>query len=188
MPVTDTSGTSRNRVYGLGDGFLRFWFRFVFPFQADLEAGLAPATVFESEIKPDLADHLSPAIEELVRDWVRRTSMEGATRVGSWWGPALDAFRATNERTTEDIDVVGIARRRVVLIGEVRWRNRPMDVGILREIERYKLPALRRAARVVAKPGILLVSREGFTAALRDAADRDNRIRLLELSELVAGA
>jgi len=188
VPVTDTSGTSRNRLYGLDDGFLRFWFRFVFPFQADLESGLSPATVFESEIVPDLADHLAPAIEKLVRDWVRRTGMEGATRVGSWWGRALDEFRATNERTTEEIDVVGLARRRVVLIGEVRWRSRPMDVGILGEIERYKLPALRRAARVVAKPRILLVSKEGFTPALRDAADRDDRIRLLELSELVGGA
>jgi AAA+ ATPase superfamily predicted ATPase len=188
VPVTDTSGTSRNRLYGLDDGFLRFWFRFVFPFQADLEAGLAPATVFESEIVPDLGDHLAPAIEELVRDWVRRTGMEGATRVGSWWGPALDGFRATNERTTEEIDVVGIARRRVVLIGEVRWRSRPMDVGILGEIERFKLPALRRATRVVAKPRILLVSKEGFSSALREAADRDKRIRLLELTELVGSA
>jgi hypothetical protein len=114
--------------------------------------------------------------------------MEGATRVGSWWGPALDEFRATNERTTEEVDVVGIARRRVVLIGEVRWRNRPMDVGILGEIERFKLPALRRAARVAAKPRILLVSKEGFSSALREAADRDNHIRLLEITELVGSA
>jgi hypothetical protein len=145
------------------------------------------ATVLESEIVPDLSDHLAPAIEEIVRDWVRRSALEGATRVGSWWGPALDQLRSANERTNEEIDVVGIARRRVVLIGEVRRRARPMDVGTLGEIERFKLPALRKAATVAAQPTIVLASKEGFTPALHEAAVRDGRIRLLELSELVTG-
>jgi len=117
-------------LYGLDDGFLRFWFRFVFPFQADLEAGLSPAAVFDSEIVPDLADNLLPTIEEVVRDRIRRTGLAGTTKVGSWWGPALDEFRVTNERTNEEIDVVGLARQRVVLIGEVRWRSKSMDVGM----------------------------------------------------------
>lgn len=187
LPVTDRDATGRNRLYELDDGFLRFWFRFVFPFQADLEAGLAPATVLNSEILPDLADHLSPAIEEIARGWVRRTGAAGATRVGSWWGQALDEFRATGERTREEIDVVGIARGRVTLIGEVRWRSKRMDVGILGEIDRFKLPALRHAARVVAQPQIVLVSRSGFTDGLREAAGRETHIRLVELDELVAG-
>lgn len=188
FPVTDTSGMSRNRLYELDDGFLRFWFRFVFPFQADLEAGLAPQTVLETEIRPELADHLAPAIEEVVRDWLRRTGLAGTTRVGSWWGPSLDEFRAANQRTNEEIDVVGIARGRVVVVGEVRWRNKPMDAGILGDIERFKLPALRRATRVAADPWIVLVSKAGFTPGLRKAADHEDRVRLLELSELVAGA
>ena len=57
------------------------------------------------------------------------TGVGGATRVGSWWGPALDDYRATDERTSEEIDIVGLARNRVTVVGEVRWRSRPMDVG-----------------------------------------------------------
>ncbi|MGC8635330.1 MAG: ATP-binding protein [Candidatus Limnocylindrales bacterium] len=186
-PVTEAPGAGRNSLYELTDGFLRFWFRFVFPFQSDLEAGLAPSAVMESEIAPDLASHLSPAIEEVARDWVRRTGFGGATKVGSWWGPALDAFRASNERQTEEIDVVGTARGRVTLIGEVRWRSRPMDVGVLGEIDRFKLPALRRATKVVANPSIVLVSRLGFTDGLREVAARERHIRLVELEELVEG-
>jgi len=184
VPVTDPERAGRNRLYEISDGFLRFWFRFVFPFQADLEAGLAPATVLESEILPELADHLAPGIEEVARDWIRRTSVGGATRVGLWWGPALDEFRATNERTSEQIDIVGIARNRVTVVGEVRWRSRPMDVGILGEIDRFKLPALRRATNVVANPQIVLVSRSGFAPALHEAATRERRIRLVEMAEL----
>lgn len=186
VPVTDVV-IGRNRLYELEDGFLRFWFRFVFPFQADLEAGLAPASVLSSEILPDLADHLAPAIEEIARGWVRRAGFAGATRVGSWWGPALATFRSTGERTREEIDIVGIARGRVTVVGEVRWRNKPMDVGILGELERFKLPALRKATRVAAEPQIVLVSRSGFTEGLVDAASREARITLLDLEALIAG-
>ena len=40
FPVTDPGRVSHSRLYTLSDGFLRFWFRYVFPFQPDLEAGL----------------------------------------------------------------------------------------------------------------------------------------------------
>jgi AAA+ ATPase superfamily predicted ATPase len=184
-PVTDPERLGRNRLYELADGFLRFWFRFVFPFQSDLEAGLPPAAVMASEIRPELAGHIAPVTEEVARDWVRRSGLGGATRVGSWWGPALGAFRATGERQTEGIDVVGMARGRVTLVGEVRWRSHPMDVGVLGELDRYKLPALRKAANVVAAPLVVLVSRSGFTPGLVEAAARDDRIRLVDLAELV---
>jgi AAA+ ATPase superfamily predicted ATPase len=187
-PVTASAGTGRNSLYGLSDGFLRFWFRFVFPFQADLEAGVAPSTVLASEIAPELAGHLAPAIEDIARDWIRRTGFGGITRVGSWWGPSLDVFRATGERQTEEIDIVGMTGGRVTVIGEVRWRNRPMDVGVLGEIDRFKLPALRRAATVEAQPWIVLVSRLGFTPALTEAAaTAAGKIRLVDLAELVEG-
>jgi uncharacterized protein len=186
VPVTDVGKTTRSRLYEIEDGFLRFWFRFVFPFQADLEAGLPPAAVLGSEVRPRLADHLAPTIEGIARGWARRTGLAGATRIGSWWGPALDEFRTSGARMREEIDVVGIARGRVVLVGEVRWRNRPMDVGILGEIERFKLPALRRATRVVNRPMVMLVSRSGFSQGLREAATNGGHIRLVELEELVA--
>mgnify|MGYP001828068306 FL=1 len=63
--VTDMGDRARNRYYVLADGFLRFWFRYVFPFQADLEAGLDPATVVANEVEPTLADHLAPTVEDL---------------------------------------------------------------------------------------------------------------------------
>ena len=80
---------------------------------------------------------------------------------------------------------MGTARGKVTVVGEVRWRGKPMDVGILGEIDRFKLPALRKATGVVAQPQIVLVSRLGFTDGLRAAAGRERNIRLVELEELV---
>jgi len=189
-PVTDFEGSTRQRVYAISDGFLRFWFRYVFPYQADLESGLDPRRLYEREIAPDLANHLAPAIEEVCREWVRRQGIADVSRVGAWWGPAIHALRRSGERTSEEIDIVGLHGRRVVLVGEVRWQADPMDLGVLGDLERFKLPALTQVhgVKVVARPTIVLVSRGGFTPGLRDAAGRDGRILLVGLDDIVGPA
>ncbi len=187
FPVTDPERRSHARLYVLADGFLRFWFRYVFPFEADLEAGLDPSVILENEIAPTLADHLAPTMEEIAREWVRRQRVGDATRVGAWWGPALDRYRRTNERTSEEIDIVGLRGSRAVVVGEVRWRSDPMTVGILGELERFKLPALAQAGVDVRSPRIVLVSRSGFTPGLVEAAESDQRIRLVDVPTLASG-
>lgn len=91
--MTDPERRSHARPYVLADGFLRFWFRYIFPFEADLEPGLDPAVVIADEIVPTLADHLAPTVEEVAREWVRRNRIGNATRVGAWWGPPLPEFK-----------------------------------------------------------------------------------------------
>jgi len=185
FPVTDVERVSHSRLYALSDGFLRFWFRYVFPFQPDLEAGLDPRVVIEGEILPTLASHLAPTIEEIAREWVRRARIANATRVGAWWGPSLNELRRTKERSTEEIDIVGLRGRQVVLVGEVRWRSDPMDVGILGALERYKLPALAQVLGIrVGRPHTVLVSRSGFTPGLVEAAQRQERIILVDIDAL----
>ncbi len=187
-PVTDPGHTTRARLYTISDGFLRFWFRYVFPYQADLESGLDRRLLFETEVVPDLAHHLAPTIEEISRDWVRRSGIAGVNRVGAWWGPSLDEFRQAGTRTSEEIDIVGMRGNRVVLVGEVRWRSDAMDVGVLGGLDRFKVPALRRAvgARMGATPTIVLVSRSGFTEGLRAAAAGHDHIHLVDPEMLVA--
>lgn len=180
FPVTDPQRMSHSRLYALSDGFLRFWFRYVFPYQADLEAGLDPGVVIDDVILPTLASHLAPTMEDIARAWVRRARIDGATRVGAWWGPALHAFRRSGERSTEEIDIVGMRGKQVVLIGEVRWRSDPMDVGVLGDLDRYKVPALAQQQGIkVRRPTVVLVSRSGFTPGLMAAAKQDERIVLV---------
>jgi hypothetical protein len=185
FPVTDVARVSHSRLYALSDGFLRFWFRYVFPFQPDLEAGLDPRVVIESEILPTLASHLAPAIEDVAREWVRHARIGNATRIGAWWGPSLNELRRRGERSTEEIDIVGMRGKQVVVVGEVRWRSDPMDVGILGELERFKVPALAQVPGVkIGRPHIVLVSRSGFTPGLVEAAGRQERITLVDLETM----
>jgi AAA+ ATPase superfamily predicted ATPase len=186
-PVT-VGRESRDHRFRIGDGFLRFWFRFVFPFQEDLRSGLQAEDHYSGEIEPVLAEHVAPTFESLCRQWTRRTLGSSASRVGSWWGPALNALRKTGERTEEEIDVVGLQRGRVTLVGEAKWRSGRMNVKVLEDINQYKLPALRQGGiKIAADPLILLFSRSGFNDNLTKLADKQGNVRLVELDELISG-
>jgi uncharacterized protein len=183
------AGGRRDLRYRPADNFLRFWFRFVFPFQESLRAGLRPADHYEAEVAPALPEHVAPVFESLCRRWVRGNLGTQATRVSPWWGRALDRLRREGERTGEEIDVVGTARGRVTLIGECKWTSGPMTAKVLDDLETYKLPALRQDGLRVASPGpaILLFSKSGFKPNLTAfAAERDD-IRLVGLDELDRG-
>jgi AAA+ ATPase superfamily predicted ATPase len=173
--------------YHLTDGFFRFWFRFVRPYASELEAGLKPADLWTAEVVPAFPEHIAPAFEELCRRWVRANLGREASRVGSWWGPALHRLRAKHERETEEIDVVGLHRGRVSIVGECKWTTRPISVSLLGEIEKHKLPALLQSGFKVRKTGplIVLFSRSGFTDGLKAAAQESKMLRLVDIEELI---
>jgi hypothetical protein len=178
-------GGERDRRWECLDPFLRFWFRFVFGMQDDLGAGLSAADHWDGAIAPEMASHTAPAFEDLCREWVRTTHGKQADRVGSWWGPARHDLRRARERETEEIDVVGVARNQVTLLGECKWTDRPLARGVLRDLDDYKLPALRQTSAKVAKqPRLLLFSRSGFEEGLiREAAERED-VELVDASQV----
>jgi hypothetical protein len=134
-----------------------------------------------------MADHTAPVFEDLCREWVRATHGRVAQRVGSWWGPARNDLRRTHERETEEIDVVGVGRGSVTLIGECKWTNSPLAYGVLRDVDDFKLPALRQAKAMVAKqPKILLFSRSGFADTLLQAAAERADVELVSADDVVA--
>jgi hypothetical protein len=60
-------------------------------------------------------------------------------------------------------------------------------IAVLGELERFKLPALAQAGVDVRSPRIVLVSRSGFTPGLVEAAEKDPRIRLVDVPTLASG-
>jgi AAA+ ATPase superfamily predicted ATPase len=183
-PVTARED-ERNHRWELSDGFMRFWFRFVFPYQEDLKTGLAPRVLYREEIEPQLADHVSPAFETLCRQWVLHTGR--ATRSGAWWGNALNEHRRSKTRTTEEIDVVGLARSVVTLVGECKWTKGQMPLSVLEDLDAYKIPAMREGKIRFAKDGphIVLFSRSGFSDALKRLAEQRGDLTLVPVEQLV---
>ena len=77
---------SRSGRWQLDDAFLRFWFRFVFPFQADLDAGLPARTLFDTEVQPALGDHVAQVFEGWALEWLRANRGCGRDAMGQLVG------------------------------------------------------------------------------------------------------
>ena len=173
---------SRGDKWALTDPFFAFWFRFVFPFSDDLENGLRATDLFDAEVRPTLNDCVAPVFEDWCRRWTRSNLGAVATSVGRWWGRALDTFRSSGERTSEEIDIVGNRRSRVTVVGEAKWQNKQMAVDVLADLERYKLPALQQDGHKLSSPlKIVLFSRAGYSAGLQKLAGSDDRIHLIDV-------
>jgi AAA+ ATPase superfamily predicted ATPase len=176
--------TARQRRYRLRDHLMRFWFRFVFPWQEELRAGLTSGDHYDRSVAPHLAEHVSPAFEELCRDRVRADRAGSGESVGRWWGPARHDLRRQGLATTEEIDVVAAAGHTVTVAGECEWTAQPMRLAVLDDLVERKLPALAQAGVDVSRAELVLFSRSGFAPDLRSAAAQRG-VRLVDLDDLV---
>jgi AAA+ ATPase superfamily predicted ATPase len=173
---------SRAGRWQLDDPFLRFWFRFVFVHQADLEGGLDASGLFDSLVAPDIADHCAPVFEQWAHAWLRTNRAATAINWGRWWGNAANIYRRDKTRTTEEIDVVGLLRNRVTAVVECKWTSKQLTPSIVTDLDTYKIPALRDSGLKVAKnPRMILMCRSGYSESLEELAATDERIELVDV-------
>jgi AAA+ ATPase superfamily predicted ATPase len=166
---------SRKGIYQITDPFLRFWFRFVHPFQGSLELGLVDA-VLEQRVIPSFNQFLGYGFEEASREYLARLARAGALpflpeRIGGWWDQ------------NEEIDLVAISDSEgAILLGECKWSVHPVGLNILVE--------LKRKARVLERLGkwpavsYALFSRSGFTPDLQIVAASEG-VRLVHAQDLL---
>jgi AAA+ ATPase superfamily predicted ATPase len=102
--------------YAVADPLLRFWFRFVAPNFSAIRRGPARAA-FTQLVAPHLETFYGAGFEALCREalpaLLDREGVDGATRVGEFWGPATQ------------IDVVALRADRWTLLGECKWGALP---------------------------------------------------------------
>ena len=68
-------------AYEIHDNFLRFWFRFIYPYQSLIERGLF--SLLKSNIVKNYEDFTGRTLERYFQDLVMET--EQYTQVGNWW-------------------------------------------------------------------------------------------------------
>jgi uncharacterized protein len=165
---------SRRGLHVIQDNFILFWYRFILPNQAAIEAGQGER-IYDDVILPALDGYMGPIFEEMCREFVRLrwAACHGTPirKVGRHW-----------ERDF-DLDVVAEDTRNRLLVGECKWTRAP--------IGRDALAAFR--SRVInhelfgrRRPQLLYFSRGGFTpGAARFASE--SRIQLLSLHDLLSG-
>ena len=156
VPATEWDRPRTQRVlYRLADPYLRFWFRFVSPYQSFLQLGRA-AEVWQREIRPSLDEFVARTTwEEVCAQHLWRGLEAGGlpvslAQLGPWWDGKAE------------IDLVGLWRGQVTLVGECKWTAGPVAEDVLAHLQRKaeKLPMTER-------PLWVLASRSGFVSDLR---------------------
>jgi len=183
-PAFSSQGKGRRHQYRVKDPLTRFWFHFVFPFQEAISSDLSPEAHYARNVEPHLTEHVSVTFEDICRSWAAHEYKHTTDYVASWWGNAVNKFRAEGRRTSEEIDIAGVHQRSATVLGEVKWTNAAMPKSILDDLRTYKIPALQQAKIDVAEAKIILISKSGFTRDLEQEAAKTGA-RLVRLEEVV---
>ncbi|MEW5936834.1 MAG: ATP-binding protein [Candidatus Thermoplasmatota archaeon] len=154
FPITEGAGSKKSR-YGIKDEFIRFWFRYIFP-RMDLREAERYDEILDL-IKSDFPSFVSFKFEEVARELVSRDY----GKTGAWW-----------DRRGEEIDIVSVdEKRRDILFGEVKWKDRPAGWNVVEELRRKS--GLVQWGMGRRKERHLVVSRAGFTRQCLERMDAE---------------
>jgi AAA+ ATPase superfamily predicted ATPase len=180
IPVTADPERSRRSLYYIGDHFFDFWFRYVYPYQGELESG-RPG-IAQTDIQGTFDQYVSLPFEDCIRDWIWHLHDEKQLpfelhKLGSWWDKRVE------------IDVMGInSTTHDVLFGECKWSSSPVGLDVLKDLynKAHHVPWQRGDRR----EWFVLASRSGFQDALVERAKRpgiDGRrdVLLIQDGELI---
>lgn len=183
VPVTASPERGRRSLYFIGDHFFDFWFRYVYPYQGELESGRP--TIARADIAQTFDQYVSHTFEDCVRNWLEHLDSQGQLpfqlhKIGSWW-----------DKKTE-IDILGINNTsHDILFGECKWSQVPVGLDVLKSL--YNKATLVDWHKGERREWFLIASRTGFQESLIERARRpgsDGRrdVLLLQNGELVGQA
>ena len=184
VPITENNpGKSRKGLYFIADNFIRFWFRYVYPFKGELELDNLQMVMEEIE-RSFTSTFVALAYEDVCRDIFAKLCREGAidfapSRIGSYW---LNDYAGDTE-----IDVMAVDHQgKRLFAGECKYHAKPVDAPVY-----FNLRAKVEESAQIQKafPGYEVVygvfSKSSFTRRLLDAAQENSNLLLINEDALV---
>ncbi|MBC7363147.1 MAG: ATP-binding protein [Candidatus Aminicenantes bacterium] len=171
-PVTEKNPLkSKKGLYRLQDQYFKFWFRYVLPNKSRLEEGREDLVL--EIIRNDMTSLVAENYEQVAGEILSRDRIKifNFDRLGRWWD------------RNEEIDLVALnEKEKKILLGEVKWSNKPVGLNILEDLKRKaSLIDWERSKR---KEYYCLFSKSGFTEALINKA-REEKILLFHKDRMV---
>ena len=179
-PFGENESQSRKSIYQVSDFCYRFWYRFVFNNQAEIDAGIGGLLADKEVFGEALSSFIGkPAFEQICLQYMMRLNREQklpflATFFGRWWGN--DSVR----REETDLDLVmGDKAEKKLIVGECKWRN---EAATKADIENWMgtdnlLPGYKDRYYVYFSKG-------GYTEGAQELAKQNVRLKLLKVEDL----
>ncbi len=162
IPTTEKNPSkSKKGLYFIKDNFIRFWFKYVFPYKSQLE--ISNTDFVLKIIKNTFSEYVSKTFEELAIEYsLKRFSLQ---KCGRWWS------------SKEEIDIVGIAEN-FILVGECKWQNRRVGVDVY-----DRLTKKAEHIKINLPKKYVIFSKEGFNEKLM-AISKEKGVILVEAEEI----
>jgi uncharacterized protein len=176
-PITARGGAKV--FYAITDPFLRFWFRFVAPYESRLQSRASASRHLRETVLLALDEFVARhAFEEICREWTLENVPE-AVEVGSWWGSkrVRTAEGLRTRRYEADVAAVDAAGR-IVALGSCKWSSNLHDAG---ELDKLQTVAQMLDAQ---DPPLYFFDRTGFSERLRQIARERADVHLIATSEM----
>ena len=184
IPVTEKNPEkSRKGLYFIADNFIRFWFRYVYPYKGELE--LDNMQIVLDEIRKDFIEKfVAFAYEDICKDIFASVCKQGEipfvpSRIGSYW---LNDYDGDTE-----IDVMAIDNQnKRIFAGECKYHVKPVDAPVYFSLKE-KVDGAAEIRKAYPGYDVIfgLFSKSGFTQRMLDIAKENTSIFLINEEHLV---
>ena len=183
-PVTEKNPEkSRKGLYFIADNFIRFWFRYVYPYKGELE--LDNMQIVLEEMKKDFeTKFVAFAYEDICKDIFANLCKRGVvdfvpSRIGAYW---LNDYTGDTE-----IDVMAVDNQnKRIFAGECKYHRNPVDAPVYYALKEKVLDAGEiRKSYPVYDVIYGVFSKSGFTQRMLDAARETSNLVLVNEDNVI---
>jgi uncharacterized protein len=165
--------------YAITDPFLRFWFRFVAPYESRLQSRESARAHLRETVLPALEQFVSrDAFEEVCHAWTLAHAPR-AVEVGRWWGSKRIRTAEGLRTRRYEADVAAIdAEGTIVALGSCKWSVNPHDAA---ELDKLETVAKMLGATTAQ---LYFFDRTGFSPRLRQLARTRPEVHLVTSADI----
>ena len=170
-------------LYNLTDNYFRFWYAFGYSNLSELEMDDAVG-VWEDYIEGTLHSFASKSFEKICIEYMYSMNKQRKlpfrfSKIGRWWGNVKKDIDGQKRNCPEEIDIVAADKgEEQFIIGECKFRTELFDNGELRK--------LKGKIDFSGKTYYYLFSLSGFTDAVIQVSNTDDRLFLIDAAQLVS--
>lgn len=124
ISLTQTLISAKKSFYVINDNYFKFWFRFVYPFEDDIDSMMNETALHQFE--KGFNTYLGHIFEDICREVTRKVFH--FPKVGSQFGTIPPKLRKDAAETTYEIDIAAINDGDDILLGECKWSEN-IDAG-----------------------------------------------------------
>lgn len=162
----------QNGLYKIKDNYFKFYYRFVFLNISELEEYNIDI-VYDMAINPFLNEYVSFEFENVCISYLKKQNRLNNLpfnfiKIGRWWNK------------TDEIDIVAFDNNDNVIFGECKWKNSKVS---RKELEKLKEKSTKVEGDFNNKY-YYLFSKSGFDQELIKIAQVDEKVKLIDLSEI----